>query len=116
MITFEVLCTQVAGLQPADLRRWIENAWVRPLATPATDQVEIWQFEEIDVARVRLIVELRDELRVEEDTLPVVLSLLDQVHDLRRRLVTLQAAISEVAPAEVHDNILKVLRRADPGG
>ena len=38
------------------------------------------------MARVRLILELRDEFDVNEAALPVVLGLLDQLYDLRRRL------------------------------
>lgn len=112
MITLEILCTEIVGLQPDDVRRWVGNAWVRPLPSAET---EIWYFEDIDVARVRLIVELRDALRVDEETIPVVLSLLDQIHDLRRQLVTVQAAISEAAPPDVRDRIVAVLRLADGG-
>jgi hypothetical protein len=37
-----------------------------------------YEFREIDVARVRLIQELRNELQINEAALPIVLSLLDQ--------------------------------------
>ena len=70
-----------AGLQEAELERWIGERWVRP--EPAS---EGYVFREVDVARVRLIVELRHDLAIDEDALPVVLQLLDQVYALRRRL------------------------------
>ena len=50
-------------------------------------------FEEVDVARVRLIVELRDALAVEEESIPVVLDLLDQLHATRGELGRLLAAL-----------------------
>jgi chaperone modulatory protein CbpM len=81
MITVEVLVSQLAGLQRQDLERWIGFDWVRADGEPGH-----YVFREIDVARVRLILSLRDEMQVNEEALPVVLSLLDQLYDLRRRM------------------------------
>jgi chaperone modulatory protein CbpM len=44
------------------------------------------------VARARLIVELRDTAEVNDAAMPVVLSLLDQLYDLRRQLRRLHRA------------------------
>ena len=57
-------------------------------------------FREIDVARVRLIVELRDALRLDEEALPVVLSLMDQLYEERRRLRRVRDALV-AAPEEM---------------
>ena len=81
MITLDILCARFTTLRPEDLQRWIHEGYVRP--ERAADDV---LFEEIDVERVRLILELRDGLAVNEEALPVVLSLLDQLYELRRRL------------------------------
>lgn len=81
MISFEMLIAQLSGLQRQDLERWISNDWVRPDRLSDNSM-----FKEIDVARVRLIQELRDELQVNEEALPIVLSLLDQLYDQRRRM------------------------------
>jgi len=81
MITIEVLLARVPNLPLQDLERWISNDWVKPDG-PAGD----YAFREIDVARVQLIQELRDRLEINEAALPVVLLLLDQLYDLRRRL------------------------------
>jgi len=81
MITFRSVCERVPGLTEADLRRWLDQDWVRPErhgGEPA--------FREIDVARVRLIHELHLEFEVEEPTVPLVLSLLDQLYATRRQL------------------------------
>ena len=81
MIDIEVVVTQTSGLRRQDLDRWIVNSWVRPDDTP-----DGLLFRDIDVARVRLIQTLRDDMDVDEEALPVVLSLLDQLYELRRRL------------------------------
>ena len=81
MITVKVLLTQFPDLPLQDLERWISNDWVRPDARAGA-----YAFREIDVARVRLIQELRDKLEINEAALPVVLLLLDQLYDLRRRM------------------------------
>ena len=81
MITVEVLLTQFPDLPLRDLERWISYDWVRP-----DGRAGGYGFREIDVARVRLIQDLRDNLEVNEAALPVVLLLLDQLYDLRRRL------------------------------
>ena len=76
-------------------------ALVRPEGGPGA-----WRFREIDVARVRLIVELRQEMWVEERTLPLVLSLLDQLYDARRAMRRLGAAMAgadEATQARLHD-------------
>jgi chaperone modulatory protein CbpM len=92
IVTMDLLLTRITGLDQADVERWIVNAWVRPDGTAGA-----WQFHEIDIARIRLIRELRDELAVNEEALPVVLSLLDQLHDTRRELRRLLAKLTDVA-------------------
>ncbi|MGH6960257.1 MAG: chaperone modulator CbpM [Dongiaceae bacterium] len=77
----------------ADLRVWIEQRWVLP-----TKQDETFLFDAADLARVRLIRELRNDLMVNEEGVPVVLSLLDQIHTLRRALARLNAAIDSTSP------------------
>ena len=65
--------------------------------------------EPADLARLRLIVELRHELAVEEETMPVVLSLLDQVYGLRRRFASLARAVRQ-QPDEVRRAIAAAIR------
>lgn len=109
MIGVEVLITRVAGLTASDLARWIENDWVRPHGAAGA-----YQFQEIDVARVQLICELRDDLRVDEEALPVVLQLLDQIYGMRRQVHDLGDALDRLATREFrqaltlrlsHDNV-----------
>lgn len=110
MITFDRVIGLV-GVQASELEHWIAERWVLPEASG-----EGWHFTELDVARVRLILELRHELRIDEDALPVILSLLDQVYGLRRQLRSLCDALA-TQPWEVRSAILTELaRRRDTGG
>jgi chaperone modulatory protein CbpM len=58
-----------------------------------------WAFAEIDVARVRLIRDLRLRMELQEDALTVILSLLDQVYGLRGALHAMVRALEDQPPA-----------------
>ena len=58
---------------------WIAAGWLRPGGDPASRE-----FSDIDLARARLIAELRGDLGLNDEAIPVVLDLIDQVHGLRR--------------------------------
>ena len=81
MISIELLVSQIEGLERDELERWIAQEWVRPDGPP-----EHFSFHQIDVARVRLIRELRYEMDVNEAAVPIILSLLDQLYELRRQI------------------------------
>lgn len=94
MITFEAVIRTVGGVRATELRAWIEEGWVRP------EQLRgVLVFREIDVARVRLIHDLRRELAIGDDAVPVVLNLLDQLYAMRRRLRLVSAAVAAQPPA-----------------
>jgi chaperone modulatory protein CbpM len=95
MIDIDALLRLIGDLQESELRRWIEERWVRP-----EDGAQGYVFHEVDVARVRLIYELRYDLAIDEEAMPVVLQLLDQVYGLRRRLRVMREAI-DAQPEEV---------------
>lgn len=70
-----------AHLETATLQAWIDARWLIPRGeAPSTS------FSEADLARARLIRELTDDLGVNDDAVPVILSLIDQIHGLRRSL------------------------------
>jgi chaperone modulatory protein CbpM len=95
-ITIETLCVRFSTLRREDLHRWIGNAWVRPESDSGD-----YLFQEIDIERVRLILQLRDEMQVNEDALPVVLSLLDQLYDMRRRMRRLRDALDQTVTEDI---------------
>ena len=96
-------------LEAVELTAWIEQSWVRPERDVGEGD---WAFREIDVARIRLIYDLRRNLEMPEEALPVLLSLLDQVYDLRRKLNALDAALED-HPEEVRNALLPILRSGD---
>ena len=100
MISIEVLVMQLPGLQRQDLERWTAFEWVRPDGSAGQ-----YEFRAVDVARVRLIREVRDTMQVNEEALPVVLSLLDQLYDLRRRVRELGDALGWTVPDEVRQSL-----------
>lgn len=75
-------------LHETEVQAWVERGWVRPAAAEPE-----WEFQDIDVARVRLIRDLRHELAVQEETIPLVLSLLDQVYALRGQMRAVARAV-----------------------
>jgi chaperone modulatory protein CbpM len=93
MISFDTIRIEFKDLDAEELGRWIAAELVR-----AEGPAGSWAFGEIDVARIRLIRVLRHELEIEERSLPVVLSLMDQLYDLRRRMARLNEAMAEVPP------------------
>jgi len=106
MIDIDGIVTQLSGLHRQDLERWISNEWVLPDGESGG-----YVFREIDVARVRLILELRDEMEVNEEALPIVLSLLDQLYDQRRRMKDLCDILRRIAPDELRRNLSHHLPR-----
>jgi chaperone modulatory protein CbpM len=87
------LCTLVGDLHVTEVERWIAEAWVLPENADG-----VYVFHEVDVARVRLIVELRRDMAIDDEAMPVVLNLLDQLYALRRRLKRVTAALDALPP------------------
>lgn len=106
MIRIETLVARFPALERGDLERWIRMEWIH-----ADRDAGAYVFQEIDVARVELILRLRDEMDVNEDALPVVLSLLDQLFDARRRMRDLHDALAEIAPEDIRRDLADRLRR-----
>ena len=93
MITIDAVCRLVGNLEVVELERWISEEWVLP-----GREGGVYVFHDIDVARVRLIVEMKRDLAIEESAMPVVLHLLDQLYATRRRLKALTSALDELPP------------------
>ncbi len=82
MMTLDLLLARFTSLRVQQVEVWINEGLLRAEPGPV--------FTEMDVERVALMLELRDELEVGEVALPVVLSLLDQLYALRRELAGLR--------------------------
>jgi len=73
---------------------WIEEEWLMPGGSVAE-----MSFSEIDIARARLIRDLKIDLGVNDEGVGVILNLLDQLHGMRRTLMELREVIRTV-PSE----------------
>ena len=103
MIAFDELLRRMKGLDQRDLLRWVENRWVLP---ERRDHTLI--FHDVDIARVELILEIRQEFAIDEEAMPVVLGLLDQVYELRRQLRRMCDALA-AQPPEVQAAVKRAL-------
>jgi chaperone modulatory protein CbpM len=104
MIAVEAVAALFPDLATVEIIAWIEHRWVEP--EPNRDGG--WIFQEIDVARVRLIYDLRRDMAVAEDTVPLILSLLDQVYELRAQLKSVTRAV-EGLPEPIRAQIVAAL-------
>jgi chaperone modulatory protein CbpM len=93
----------LCGVEREELTLWIERRWVMPLAANGD-----FLFSEADVARVQMIAEFRGDLALDDEALPAVLGLVDQLHATRRRLRQLVQIICEL-PEEQCEAILRRL-------
>ena len=105
MTTLDELLREHRRLTTVHVERWVARGLLRPTGT-----VEAWSFEQVDVARARLLAELADELGFDEESGETVVDLVDQVHTLRRQLDLLGRAIAE-QPAATREAIAAALDR-----
>jgi chaperone modulatory protein CbpM len=68
-------------------------------------------FSEVDVARLQLLAELAEDFDLDADAAGLVISLIDQLHGVRRELRALAAAVA-AQPDEVRTRIREAHRRA----
>jgi len=89
MMAIDDLLATISTLQRRDLERWISDE----LVAPQQDAGSLL-FSDMECARIRLICTLTYELDIDSGTLPMVLSLLDQLYDTRQRLLSLTRAVA----------------------
>jgi chaperone modulatory protein CbpM len=97
--SLEEVLAELGTAERAEVLAWIEASWVRP--DPDDGGM---RFGPVDVARLRLVRELRHDLAIDDEAMPVVLSLVDEMYALRRRLGALARALAE-APSEVRTTV-----------
>jgi chaperone modulatory protein CbpM len=84
----------LSGMEDETLNAWIEDEWL----IPSGSSVEL-SFSEIDIARARLIRELRVDFGVNDEAVGVILNLVDQLYGMRRTLRELRQQV-RTAPAQ----------------
>jgi len=105
MTSLDDLLRQHGRLTAVHVERWVARGLLRPAGGG-----DGWSFEQIDVARARLLGELVDELGFDDESVETVVDLVDQVHTLRRQLDLLGRAIAE-QPAATREAIAVALDR-----
>lgn len=101
--------TQIERLTLRELRIWVREGWVRP-AQGERGPV----FDDLDIARLRLLCDLRKDMALSSDVLPTVLTLIDHLHCTRRNLRRLTDAIDE-QPDDVRRAIVSAVQRRTDG-
>lgn len=87
------------------LRLWVRQGWVLPTAGKGGPF-----YDETDLARIRLVCQLTGEMNLNDDAVPVVLSLMDQLYGMRREFKALAQAVAE-QPTEVRVRLRERHRR-----
>ena len=95
-----------ARLDAPALAAWVEAGWLLP-----RQEEDTADFSDVDLARARLIRDLQRDMGVNEEAIPIVLDLLDQVHGLRQLLRDLAAAVV-AQPEDTRQRIVAEIRAA----
>ena len=103
----EVLIDMDRFIDRTEVEDFIARGWVRPVCDE-TDYI----FDEIDVARIRLVCELHIEMKFECDAVDVILSLMDQLYDARAHRDQLEQAFQN-QPDKVRNAIIESLKKAE---
>jgi len=98
---------EVRGLTVVQLRAFVAAEYLLPAERDGR-----LAFVEADVARARLLAELAADFELDAESAGLVLSLIDQIHGLRRQLRALGEAVAEEDPVAL-DRIRSRLRRDD---
>lgn len=73
-------------LDTRTLSAWVEAEWLVPVASKTS-----FQFSEADLARARLITDLKANFGVNDEGIAIILHLLDQLYGLRCLVRDIQA-------------------------
>jgi len=105
MIDQKEILLRVKGVSAVQLDLWVCEHWVRPARSG-----EDFAFNDADIARVHLLHTLYNELEVGDEAIPIILSLIDQLHEMRAHMHTISGAIDD-QPEEVRFQILEQARK-----
>lgn len=96
-----MVVARVERLTLHDLRQWVGEGWVRPALSEHGPV-----FDELDVARIRLLCDLTQDMSLPIDTLPVVLTLIDRLNEVRREARCLSDAL-ESQPEDIRGAVVR---------
>ncbi|MCP2222632.1 chaperone modulatory protein CbpM [Bradyrhizobium elkanii] len=81
-----------AGLRVRTLELWLEQRWLVP-----TESASGALFSDGDVARARLIQDLKGDFGVNDEGIDVILHLIDQLHGVRQAFALLRATFNDMS-------------------
>jgi chaperone modulatory protein CbpM len=81
-----------SGVDVQTLEFWLEQRWLIPEETSAGRN-----FSDREVARARLVQNLKSEFGVNDEGIDVILHLLDQLHGLRSALTQLHRDMRDIS-------------------
>jgi chaperone modulatory protein CbpM len=104
MIRESELIAQFTVLERRVLTTWIEEGVIEPERDD-----DGYLFDPVDESRVALACDLHYRMGLEHASLPIILSLIDQLHDARHHLRALTRAVAE-QPEPVRQEITRRVR------
>ena len=107
--TEQMVLTEIRRLTRRELRLWMREGWVRPAMSESGPI-----FDDLDVARLRLLCDLRKEMELPSTVVPVLLTLIDRLHQTRRDLRTLVKALDD-QPDDVRHEVAERFRARRAG-
>lgn len=81
-----------SGVDAPTLEFWLEQRWLIPEQTSAGQN-----FSDRDIARARLVQNLKSEFGVNDEGIDVILHLLDQLHGLRSAFMQLHGDMRDTS-------------------
>lgn len=93
-----------------ELDLWVEQGWLTPEVSEGRRR-----FQDADLARARLILDLTHRMGVNEAGVDVVMELVDQLHGMRGAMRRLVAAVNR-QEAEIQQRLLRTLEELDDSG
>lgn len=106
--TEQEVVAQVRGLSVPLLVRFIEAEIVRPVAR---GKPQARGYGRVDVARLQLACELREQFDLDTDALGLVMGMIDRLHATRADLRAVMRAVA-TEPEDVRARIAAAVRRA----
>lgn len=105
MTSLDDLLRRHGRLTAVHVERWVARGLLRPGGS-----ADSWTFESIDLARVQLLAELTGDFGLDDETVEMVIDLIDQAHTLRGQLDLIARAIAE-QPVETREAIAAALAK-----
>jgi chaperone modulatory protein CbpM len=81
------------GIDAAVLEAWCEAGWLAP-----EQEDGICRYSEVDLARVQLILDLKHDFGANDEAIPIILDLLDQLYGLRWKLAAFRRHVISDMP------------------